>query len=398
MRTHEIMKRVLILSFVFSLTCFLAVAEEYTISTDGKTYIVILPEGYLPYTSEMGADSPMIKAFGADSSTMDLYIKALDCDMCCVHKEQLHQMWIAIRDRSAGFPFLPDGAEPSAADLNSYYTGVSYARGKYSTETHNGHTYYIFADGRSINKGGINYYISTFLGKNEVIVRWESGNGLRTDADIEALKGIIYSIVDNAIGESRKTAQTSPSFEEKKDTDSSEITQQYYFAEIPAVLHLSEENLNIYTPSISQNSLTMSRLSNQEKKYMDLEMYLMDYIKAFISYPDTRVDSFCIEIKVKDNKYTHMASWDKANEPEIASMMNTIFEGQIPSYSIYRTDTTTYTVFKMPSDKEALRYVTLKNGDLIYLHMRRKDGYGTLTDEDYELLKSVADSLEFLDR
>ncbi len=130
--------------------------------------------------------------------------------------------------------------------------------------------------------------------------------------------------------------------------------------------------------------------------FMDLEFSVMDYVEAFITYPDTPPTSFYIQIKIKDDQYPQMTSWDQADEAEIAAMMETVFEGQISSYSVYRTETAVYTVFRMAFDDEALRYVTLKNGDLIDLHMKRQ--YRPLTDQDYELLKTVADSMDFMEK
>ncbi len=396
MKKHRILKRILAFLLMPGLLFSLASAEEYPLSAGGITYTVELPDGYLPYTPEMGADSPMVKAFGSDPSALNPYLDALGCSMVCAHAEQLHQMWISVKDRSAGFPHLPEGADPSPADLEAYYAGVSFSRGKYITETHNGHTYRIFADGESIFEGGTNCYISSFLGKNEVIVRWESGNGSRTDSDLEDLRGVIRSIIESASGDSEPSAPSEPSPEETPEPDSSGILREYAFPEVPAVLRLSEENLNICTQPVSPDSLTAKRLSEQDRQFMALEFALMDSVKAFICYPDTSPALFFIQVRIEDGKYPEAASWDRAEEAEISSMMDTLYRGQITSYSVYRTDTAAYTVFSMPFEQNALRYVTLKNGDLVSLLMRRQNG--PLTDEDYELLKAAADSLEFRDQ
>ena len=396
------MKKHGILKWIFSfllMSCLLfspASAEEYTMTAAGKTYTVDLPEAYLPYTPEMGTESPMARVFGVDPSAMDPYMNALGCSMVCVHAEQRHEMWISVKDRSAGFSYLPEGTDPSGSNLEAYYLGVSVARGKYSAETYDGHTYWIFADGNSISEGGISYYISTFLGRDEVSVRWESGNGFRTESDMEEIKEIIRSIIAHAAGSGDPSAQEDLLPEENQNPDSSADPQEYYFAEVPAVLRLSEENLNICTRSVSPDSLTAKRLSERDKMFMDLEFSVMDYVEAFITYPDTPPTSFYIQIKIKDDQYPQMTSWDQADEAEIAAMMETVFEGQVSSYSVYRTETAVYTVFRMAFDDEALRYVTLKNGDLIDLHMKRQ--YSPLTDQDYELLKTVADSMDFMEK
>ena len=174
-----------------------AAAETYTFSAGEEIYRIEIPEDYLPYTAEMGFDSPMVKAFeDASPLILDAYMKAMDCSMCCVHAEKRHQTWISVRDRSDGFINVSEDAALSSGDIQTYYDGVSAVRGPYSTETHDGRIFYIFENGRNIFEAGIDYYISTFLERKEVTVHWESGDGTRTEEDTAAVKEMIFSILE----------------------------------------------------------------------------------------------------------------------------------------------------------------------------------------------------------
>ena len=119
---------------------------------------------------------------------------ALGCSVCCVHSSDMHQMWISVKDRSVGLGKAKEGESLPKDIVTAFYDGISFSRGRYKLETIDGRDYYLFADGPSIYQGGINYYISTMMGHYEVSVRWESGNGKRTQDDIALLKEIITSI------------------------------------------------------------------------------------------------------------------------------------------------------------------------------------------------------------
>ena len=179
---------------VFVLSIGTAHAEAYTFSVDQREYSVDIPDAYLVYTSSMGQESPLLKLTGATASSMDLYMAALGSSVCCVHREYMHQMWISVKDRSSGLGTVEEGGSLPKDIIKAYYDGVAFSRGSYSVETIDGREYYLFANGKSINAGGINYYISTMMGHYEVSVRWESGNGARTESDIAELKSIIASI------------------------------------------------------------------------------------------------------------------------------------------------------------------------------------------------------------
>ena len=166
----------------------------------------------------------------------------------------------------------------------------------------------------------------------------------------------------------------------------------YYIAEVPVLVHLDENSLNIYTQDTPEDSLTMQR-TEKDKATMDWYVQGLN-AKMVISYPDILPPDFRIEIRVKDNKYSGVTDWDKMPETELSGMMALLYGNQISEYTVYQTDTALFTVFSMNYESGALRYVTVKNGDIIYVHAKRKNG--DLTDSDRELLRTVADSMEFL--
>ena len=168
----------------------------------------------------------------------------------------------------------------------------------------------------------------------------------------------------------------------------------YSISEIPAVVHLDDHELNIYTQNNSRESLTMQR-TEQDKETMDWYVKAQN-AKIIITYPDENPTEFKIEIRVKDEKYSGYPSWDQISEQQLSAMMNMIYGDQASSYDVYKTDTATFTVFKLYFDTDAIRYVTIKNGDIVYVHMKRENG--ALTEKDYSLIKTVVDSIEFTDK
>ena len=174
----------------------------------------------------------------------------------------------------------------------------------------------------------------------------------------------------------------------------SKYNDGYYISEIPVIVHLNDKELNIYTQNTPEDSLTMQRTA-KDKATMDWYVKAQN-AKIIITYPDLTPPEFKIEIRVKDEKYNGVPSWDQISESELSAMMDMIYGDQISPYDVYKTETATFTVFKMYFDTDAIRYVTIKNGDIIYVHMKR--GNGALTDADYSLIKTVVDSMEFLSK
>ena len=168
--------------------------ESLFFSVDGRTWEVVLPPEYLPYTSELGQNSPLLKISGATQTEMDQYISALGCSVCCIHVHSGHQLWLSVKDHSADLGRVNPGVSLPQDIVKTYYDGTTLSRGPYTVETVGGRDYYLFADGESTNAGGICYRISTFIGHYEVMLRWESGTGARTEEDIDTLKAIIRSV------------------------------------------------------------------------------------------------------------------------------------------------------------------------------------------------------------
>ncbi len=176
--------------------------------------------------------------------------------------------------------------------------------------------------------------------------------------------------------------------------EQADYSDGYFIPEVPVTVHLDDRDLNIYTQDTPADSLTMQR-TERGKATMDWYVAAQN-AKLIITYPDRMPTDFMIEIRVKDDKYASMTSWDKLGEEEIALVMDKLYGNQVSSYTVYKTDTATFTVFSFSFDVNALRYVTIKNGDIIYVHMKRSDG--PLTDEDHALIRRVVDSMEFADR
>ena len=161
-------------------------------SASGKRLVAEIPVDYLIYTPELGQDSPLLAFTGMTTKDLNDYLNALQCVLCAVHKEKQHQLWISINDRSDAFSKFDD--EPSTKARRAYYDGLSLSRGQYSEYERNGTFYYLFADNPSINDNGRSLYLSFFINKEEVSVRWESGNGKCTHRDILDVQNIAESI------------------------------------------------------------------------------------------------------------------------------------------------------------------------------------------------------------
>ncbi len=195
------MKRKLWLSVLCSavllvmLTGSAAADEALFFTVDNQTWEVILPAEYLPYTTELGKNSPLLQVSGASQADMDRYMASLGCSVCCVNVYCGHQFWLSVKDQSSGLGRVRAGQSLPKEIVKSYLDGTAVSRGDYTTETYGGREYYIFANGQSINEGGISYRLSTFVGHYEVMLRWESGTGTRTADDIETLKTIFRSVM-----------------------------------------------------------------------------------------------------------------------------------------------------------------------------------------------------------
>lgn len=166
--------------------------EKTVFSFEGKRFVAEIPAKYLIYTSEMAENSPLLKLTGASANDMDSYMDSLQCVLCGVHEEKYHQIWISVKNRNDAFPNSSNGISPE--EKRAYYDGVALSRGNYTEYERNGQYYYIFEDNPSIAEGGRSYYISFFINKDEVSVRWESGNGKLTFGDMGDIQTIAYSI------------------------------------------------------------------------------------------------------------------------------------------------------------------------------------------------------------
>lgn len=179
---------------VLLLFCVSAGAESFTFSADNHTYAADVPDDYLIYISGSGDGNALLELAGRSAAEIDSVLEQLGSSVWGAHKTLLHQFWLSVKDRSAGLGTVQDGQSLPKDIVKSYFDGVAIGRGSYTVETYDGQDYYVFENGQSIFQNGINYYISTFFGHYEVALRWESGNGKRTEEDIAVLKDIIRSV------------------------------------------------------------------------------------------------------------------------------------------------------------------------------------------------------------
>ena len=159
-----------------------------------EEYVVDLPAEYLAYTSLMGDSSPLLAATGLTSDDLEYYINGLHCQVTAVSMSEQHQIWVSVKNRSAGFPDVAPGETVPLANQRAFCDGIAVSRGSYRELDIDGKLYFIFEHNPSIYDGGKSCYISTFLGTNELNVRWESGNGKMGDAELEENLRIAESI------------------------------------------------------------------------------------------------------------------------------------------------------------------------------------------------------------
>lgn len=200
----------------------------------------------------------------------------------------------------------------------------------------------------------------------------------------------VFSEICDSILLSESNSNSSDKIETPLNNDS---VEEYYIQDVPAIVHLNDNELNIYSKDTPENGLTMQRTKDVTKANMDWYVTSIG-AQLVICYADTSLRDFNIQIRVKDEKYKDWPSWDQISESLLSLTMNLIYGDGITDYYVYKTKTATFTVFKMLTEGESLRYATIKNGDMIYVHMRRQNG--TLTDRDYDLLKMVVDAIEFI--
>ena len=187
--------RILCLTAALAVLAGSALADgPVSFSAEGYTWEVSFPAQYIVYTKEMGEDSLLLKLTGASTDDMDWYMTGLGCSVVGVHLLNSHELWLSVSDRSPGVGRVGLDGEVPKDIQEAFFDGASFGRGPYTVETFEGRDYYVFADGKSIYEGGINYRICTFIGQYEIMLRWESGTGERTAEDISELKGIIRSV------------------------------------------------------------------------------------------------------------------------------------------------------------------------------------------------------------
>ena len=247
-----------------------------------------------------------------------------------------------------------------------------------------------------LTNNGVNCYSANteLLGASAVIAIMQYDNDFWVLICLEGKNLTASSVFEEVYG----SISVAESMDDDTGLNSTQVQYNendgYTISEIPAIVHLDDQEINIYTQNTPEDSLTMQR-TDVDKATMDWYVGAQN-AKMIITYPNITAQEFRIEIRVKDEQYSGAPSWDELNETELSIVMHMLYKDQISPYEVYKTDTATFTVFKMSSDKDGLRYATVKNGDMIYVHMERNNG--ALTDEDDALLKRVVDSMEFIDK
>lgn len=165
----------------------------------------------------------------------------------------------------------------------------------------------------------------------------------------------------------------------------------FVLTEVPMRVHLDEAEFNIYTTDNDENSLSMRRTEYSKEK-MDAYLGVLN-IALLITRPDESLLDFNIQIRIKDDKYEGVPSWSELSDEQIDDMMEAVYGSDVAEYSLFRTPTGTFAVFAMSIDTNALRYATIQNGDMIYIHAQRKNG--ELRQDDLDMLKAVAEAVEF---
>ena len=186
--------------------------------------------------------------------------------------------------------------------------------------------------------------------------------------------------------------QNKSTSENKTDTSSWSDTG-LLIEQVPMRVHISENDLNIFTLDTSEDSISYQRLPAGESTIYT-RMKLLD-ASLIVSRPYMPYHDFYVMVRIKDDKYKGMISWREASEKDIDVLIHTMFDPKLIDYSLYYTDSGVFAELNLTFEQDSLRYATIHNGDMIYI--QGKSGHGPLTDEDIALVRQVVDSIEFME-
>ena len=162
--------------------------------------------------------------------------------------------------------------------------------------------------------------------------------------------------------------------------------------EVPMTVHLSEDDCNLFTQDNDPNSPSMQRCPYGADK---MNLYTRGLgISLMVTHKDENPMAFNIQIRVKDDKYTGRPDWSMLDDAGIQNAMRMLYnlDPAVENHEVYRTPGFAWSRFALGFDRNALRYATIQNGDMIYVHAMRDDG--PLTDEDLALLEAVVNAIE----
>lgn len=182
-----------VIAVVLSIAPF-SIAESFVFSANEVNYSVEIPDAYLVYTKDMGTGSPLLSFTGASVDTMNTYMNGLGCSLCAVHREDMHEMWISVTDRSSFPGLIKEGNTFTRESIISYLNGIAIIQGDYREDEYEGQMYFIFDNTPDTSLEAKGVKIRSFEGFNEIVVRWESGTEARTEEDIAELLTVAQSI------------------------------------------------------------------------------------------------------------------------------------------------------------------------------------------------------------
>ena len=234
-----------------------------------------------------------------------------------------------------------------------------------------------------------------------VLFSLPAGNDVDLDATARQFLALLHTGADAAPETEPAAAQEPAAPAETAETGDApeadgapdETAGGFRIAKVPMVVRLSEDDYNVFTQDNDPDSPSMQRCGYPVDK---VNLYTQGVgIDLLVGYKDEDFTAFNIQIRVKDEKYPGHADWDTLDDAGIGAEMSALFmqDGSASSYDIHRTPGFAWTRFAMKIDgSNGLRFVTIKNHDIIYVHAHRYDS--PLTDDDLALLETVVNAIE----
>lgn len=201
------------------------------------------------------------------------------------------------------------------------------------------------------------------------------------------------SVVKGSYGETYCKQNGIPYGYCEADVSSGKIAREYVLQAGPFTVTLDDSRYNILVPGMTLSEPAVFRCgipADMVDAYMS-----MQNLNLLMFGIDERVPpKFDISIRIKDNKYEGV-DLRRCSAVEATSLLNVIYG----SFSTTATDKEIVTINGVPYLKfnwmngTQLRYVTIVNGDMIYIWATRDDG--NINAEDAALLLDVVESVMY---